>query len=205
MDAGDGELALTFPFTLTEKETNTRRHGVCLNFFRRCQVRVNAGVDDDDDDGDSSKISVFTLTSLCLLSHHPFFVPFSNCIATLRRLIEDIPASSPCFNGKVGAHSSEWDDFLSNAKSLKSLELEGWINRLLKSPVPEAGCTRLELELAVQPAITLAYPDESKLFLVDFPVYLPLELLGVDLTLQVLAAILLEQKVGLSVSGWVVG
>jgi hypothetical protein len=201
VDEGDGELTLTFSFTLTEKETNTKRHGVCLNFFRRCQVTVNAGVDEDDEN-DDDKSSVFSLTSLCLLSHHPFFVPFANCVATLRRLVEDIPAASSCFRGKSRACENEWDDFLSNdcasEKSLKVLELEGWINRLLKSPVPEAGRTRLELELAIQPAITLAYPDESKLFLVDFPVYLPLELLGVELTLKVLAAILLEQKVVLS-------
>lgn len=194
IEESDGELKITFPFTLTEKETNTRRHGICLNFFRKCRVGLCAEVEDDEDNV-SSDSPVFTLTSLCLLSHHPFFVSFSDCIATLRRLIEEIPVASCCFNDGLHVTCSEWDDFLSENKSLKSKELEGWINRLLKSPVPEDGRTRLELELAVQPAVTLGYPDATRLFLVDFPVYLPLELLGVDLTLRVLTAIILEHKV----------
>lgn len=41
----------------------------------------------------------------------------------------------------------------------------------------------------------LALPDHTRLSLVDFPLHLPLELLGVDTSLRVLTCILLEQKV----------
>ncbi len=40
-----------------------------------------------------------------------------------------------------------------------------------------------------------ALPDKSRLSLVDFPFYLPMELLGIQNCLKVILAILLEQKV----------
>ena len=39
-------------------------------------------------------------------------------------------------------------------------------------------------------------PDHTRFSLVDFPLHLPLELLGVDSCLKVLSIIMLEQKVG---------
>lgn len=41
----------------------------------------------------------------------------------------------------------------------------------------------------------LALPDHTRLSLVDFPLHLPLELLGVDSCLKILSLILLEQKI----------
>ena len=43
--------------------------------------------------------------------------------------------------------------------------------------------------------LTFALPDPKRFELVDFPLHLPLELLGVDTCLKVLSAIMLEQKV----------
>ena len=43
----------------------------------------------------------------------------------------------------------------------------------------------------------IAIPDSTRLSLLDFPLHLPLELLGIDLCLEVLTAILLENKVNL--------
>jgi hypothetical protein len=40
-----------------------------------------------------------------------------------------------------------------------------------------------------------ALPDHTRFNLVDFPIHLPLELLGVDLCVKVLTLILLENKV----------
>lgn len=77
-------------------------------------------------------------------------------------------------------------------------EMESWVYRLLRSPVPVAGVRRVDVEVLppeLQPALTFALPDSSRFCLVDFPLHLPLELLGVDACLQVLSCILLEHKV----------
>ena len=77
-------------------------------------------------------------------------------------------------------------------------EIESWIQRLLVAPVPMPGHTEVELELLPQklhPAISFAFPDAKRFSLVDFPIHLPLELLGVEIFLKVLTCILLEQKV----------
>ena len=46
-----------------------------------------------------------------------------------------------------------------------------------------------------------ALPDHTRFSLVDFPLHLPLELLGVDLCIRVLTLIMLENKVGRHVDG----
>ena len=77
-------------------------------------------------------------------------------------------------------------------------EIEAWVYRLLRSPVPVAGQRRVDVEVLPQELrrpLTFALPDNSRFCMVDFPLHLPLELLGVDACLQVLSCILLEHKV----------
>lgn len=77
-------------------------------------------------------------------------------------------------------------------------EIETWILRLLSSPVPVPAKTRVEVEIispSVQPPLCFALPDHTRFSLVDFPLHLPLELLGVETCLKVLTLILLENKV----------
>jgi len=45
--------------------------------------------------------------------------------------------------------------------------------------------------------LVFALPDHTRFSLVDFPLHLPLELLGVDTCLRVLSCIMLEHKVGI--------
>ena len=47
----------------------------------------------------------------------------------------------------------------------------------------------------MQPPLLFALPDHTRFSLIDFPLHLPLELLGVDTCLKVLTAIMLEYKV----------
>lgn len=47
----------------------------------------------------------------------------------------------------------------------------------------------------LQAPLLFALPDHTRFSLVDFPLHLPLELLGVDTCLKVLSAIMLEHKV----------
>lgn len=77
-------------------------------------------------------------------------------------------------------------------------EIETWILRLLSAPVPVPAKTRVEVEILspnLQPPLCFALPDHTRFTLVDFPLHLPIELLGVDICLKVLTLILLEHKV----------
>ncbi|XP_032919379.1 MAP kinase-activating death domain protein isoform X32 [Catharus ustulatus] len=150
-----------------------------------------------------------TLTSLCILSHYPFFSTFRECLYTLKRLVDC--CSERLLGKKLGIprgvqRDTMWRIFtgslLVEEKSSVLLhdlrEIEAWIYRLLRSPMPVAGQKRVDVEVLpheLQPALTFALPDPSRFTLVDFPLHLPLELLGVDACLQVLTCILLEHKV----------
>ncbi|NP_001363525.1 MAP kinase-activating death domain protein isoform 76 [Homo sapiens] len=150
-----------------------------------------------------------TLTSLCVLSHYPFFSTFRECLYTLKRLVDC--CSERLLGKKLGIprgvqRDTMWRIFtgslLVEEKSSALLhdlrEIEAWIYRLLRSPVPVSGQKRVDIEVLpqeLQPALTFALPDPSRFTLVDFPLHLPLELLGVDACLQVLTCILLEHKV----------
>ncbi|XP_009959301.1 PREDICTED: MAP kinase-activating death domain protein, partial [Leptosomus discolor] len=150
-----------------------------------------------------------TLTSLCILSHYPFFSTFRECLYTLKRLVDC--CSERLLGKKLGIprgvqRDTMWRIFtgslLVEEKSSALLhdlrEIESWIYRLLRSPMPVAGQKRVDVEVLpheLQPALTFALPDPSRFTLVDFPLHLPLELLGVDACLQVLTCILLEHKV----------
>ncbi|KAH0620744.1 hypothetical protein JD844_021467 [Phrynosoma platyrhinos] len=150
-----------------------------------------------------------TLTSLCIISHYPFFSTFRECLYTLKRLVDC--CSERLLGKKLTIprgvqRDTMWRIFtgslLVEEKSSALLhdlrEIEAWIYRLLRSPVPVAGQKRVDVEVLpyeLQPALTFALPDPSRFSLVDFPLHLPLELLGVDACLQVLSCILLEHKV----------
>ncbi len=55
-------------------------------------------------------------------------------------------------------------------------------------------CIQIET-LPNEPPMLFALPDHTRFSLVDFPLHLPLELLGVDLCIRVLTLIMLENKV----------
>nr|XP_009301553.1 MAP kinase-activating death domain protein isoform X19 [Danio rerio] len=150
------------------------------------------------------------LTSLCILSHYPFFSTFRECLYILKRMVD---CCSQRLNQRPGAPKSTQRDTMwrvftgalsveekeKGSQVLQDLrEIESWVYRLLRSPVPVAGQRRVDVEVLpheLQPALTFALPDPSRFSIVDFPLHLPLELLGVDACLQVLACILLEHKV----------
>uniref|UniRef100_A0A8B9RMZ0 MAP kinase-activating death domain protein n=1 Tax=Astyanax mexicanus TaxID=7994 RepID=A0A8B9RMZ0_ASTMX len=151
-----------------------------------------------------------TLTSLCMLSHYPFFSTFRECLYILKRMVD---CCSHRLNQRPGAakgtqRDAMWRVFTGalsveekekGSQLLQDLrEIESWVYRLLRSPVPVAGLRRVDVEVLpheLQPALTFALPDSSRFCMVDFPLHLPLELLGVDACLQVLSCILLEHKV----------
>lgn len=149
-----------------------------------------------------------TLTSLCILSHYPFFSTFRECLYILKRLVD---CCSHRLTQRAGLpratqRDTMWRVFTGalsveekGSQLLADLrEIESWVYRLLRSPVPVAGVRRVDVEVLpheMQPALTFALPDNSRFSMVDFPLHLPLELLGVDACLQVLSCVLLEHKV----------
>ncbi|XP_056317679.1 MAP kinase-activating death domain protein isoform X8 [Danio aesculapii] len=229
----------SFVFTLTDKDSGITRYGICLNFYRSFQKahhRPRAegkGEHSAPPAGDgtllpgepgssgksprskrSGRIAPQNrnsmLTSLCILSHYPFFSTFRECLYILKRMVD---CCSQRLNQRPGAPKSTQRDTMwrvftgalsveekeKGSQVLQDLrEIESWVYRLLRSPVPVAGQRRVDVEVLpheLQPALTFALPDPSRFSIVDFPLHLPLELLGVDACLQVLACILLEHKV----------
>ncbi|KAG7279933.1 hypothetical protein CRUP_009908 [Coryphaenoides rupestris] len=135
-----------------------------------------------------------TLTSLCILSHYPFFSTFRECLYILKRLVD-------CCNQRLSLRAglprttqrdTMWRVFTGalsveekGSQLLADLrEIESWMYRLLRSPVPVAGQRRVDVEVLPQELkrpLTFALPDNSRFCMVDFPLHLPLELLGVVL------------------------
>ncbi|XP_048828295.1 LOW QUALITY PROTEIN: MAP kinase-activating death domain protein-like [Brienomyrus brachyistius] len=155
-----------------------------------------------------SKSRNSTLTSLCIVSHYPFFSTFRECLYILKRLVDCCSERLSKRPGipKAIQRDTMWRVFTgaltleeSSGVLLQDLrEIEAWVYRLLRAPVPTAGQQRADVEVLprdMQPALTFALPDSSRFTMVDFPLHLPLELLGVDACLQVLTCILLEHKV----------
>ncbi|KAG7483222.1 hypothetical protein JOB18_043024 [Solea senegalensis] len=149
-----------------------------------------------------------TLTSLCILSHYPFFSTFRECLYILKRLVD---CCSQRLTQRAGLpratqRDTMWRVFTGamsvdekGSQLLADLrEIESWVYRLLRSPVPLAGHRRVDVEVLpheLKRPLTFALPDNSRFAMVDFPLHLPLELLGVDACLQVLSCVLLEHKV----------
>ncbi|KJH48733.1 DENN domain protein [Dictyocaulus viviparus] len=182
-----------FVFMLTEKDSAKIRYGVCLNFYQCAEKRM-LNVDPQSKrraSGRKGKDHVLTLTSLCFISHHPFISIFHDLLVLLKRIIDSCNyRAEQKTNIKDIVWSvltGHWHDTIPPEAMREIKEIETWILMLLSSPVPVPGKTKVELEFAL--------PDHTRFCLVDFPLHLPFELLGIDMAVRVLAAIMLEFKV----------
>ncbi|KAK0095155.1 hypothetical protein PV326_009096 [Microctonus aethiopoides] len=202
----------------SEREFTTRRDSdTQLVTTRAPRLGITAPSGDSESGGSHSpspraarrrqRIRNHSLTSLCIISHHPFFTRFRECLHVLKKLIDTCnDNSSP---QKVGAsrqanRDTVWSVITSQTfEGASSLvlhdvrEIETWILRLLSAPVPVPEKTRVEIDILSPhvPPLCFALPDHTRFSLVDFPLHLPLELLGVDICLKVLTLILLEHKI----------
>uniref|UniRef100_A0A668AV34 MAP kinase-activating death domain protein n=1 Tax=Myripristis murdjan TaxID=586833 RepID=A0A668AV34_9TELE len=208
----------SFVFTLTDKDSGITRYGICVNFYRSFQ-RGGGGPPSSSLSPPSprhkrsaakaaARNRNSTLTSLCILSHYPFFSTFRECLYILKRLVD---CCSQRLTQRAGLpratqRDTMWRVFTGalsveekGSQLLADLrEIESWVYRLLRSPVPVAGQRRVDVEVLpheLKRPLTFALPDNSRFCMVDFPLHLPLELLGVDACLQVLSCVLLEHKV----------
>lgn len=102
----------SFVFTLTEKDSGIIRYGICVNFFRPFEKKCHDRWKCNSTDGNGNSLTIDketnvqkspktsrklktnsrvrnnVLTSLCIVSHHPFFSTFRECLFILRRLID---------------------------------------------------------------------------------------------------------------------
>lgn len=92
----------TFVFTLTEKDTSRVRYGIVVNFYRaierkslgsrRSSERSTPAPPDSPQGPDAIPLRrhhrTNSLTSLCLVSHHPFFSSFREFLFILKKLID---------------------------------------------------------------------------------------------------------------------
>uniref|UniRef100_A0A915M8L6 MAP kinase-activating death domain protein n=1 Tax=Meloidogyne javanica TaxID=6303 RepID=A0A915M8L6_MELJA len=140
------------------------------------------------------------------LSHHPFLSAFRDLMHLFRHLAD-------CCNYRANLDESlprdavwtvlagHWPQGMSIPMPVMQelRQLETWLFTLLSSPVPVPGNTKLLLEVLpsdmMPTPLEFALPDYTRFSLVDFPLHLPLELLGVEAVMQILAAIMLEYKV----------
>ncbi|KAL5007708.1 hypothetical protein ScPMuIL_016514 [Solemya velum] len=227
----------SFVFTLTEKDSGKTRYGVCVNFFRAMEKRsfssdrhrstgnynmdnnlTSLSVDSETERPKSprtsrrakaaSRVRNNTLTSLCIVSHHPFFSTFRECLFILRRLIDachERSCTKRIGGSKTSSRETVWGILTGqggdNTQGLVMhdiREIETWMLHLLSAPVPVPGKTRVEVQVLpkdVQLPLLFALPDHTRFSLVDFPLHLPLELLGIETCLKVLTAIILEHKI----------
>ncbi|XP_067637993.1 MAP kinase-activating death domain protein isoform X3 [Eurosta solidaginis] len=155
-----------------------------------------------------TKLRNQSLTSLCIISHHPFFSTFRECLFILKKLIDACnESSSPKRLGASQKLSRDnvWTVLTGHSTEATSSivlhdvrEIETWILRLLSTPVPVPGSTRVEVEVlspTVHEPLLFSLPDHTRFSMVDFPLHLPLELLGVETCLKVWTLIMLENKV----------
>lgn len=198
---------------------------------------------------DKSKIT-YALNSICVISHHPFFSTFRECLFIIKKFIQacddrnvnligskDSQPKCKCYlrqlhkvrRNSQQSHLSQasrrsvsnyhshscpysnpiWalltmpdlDETTFPPSSLSDVsEIEAWVLRLLSLPAPIPERTKIEVEvmsMSLKQPLLFALPDHTRFSLIDFPLHLPLELLGVQTCLQVLTCILLEHKVAL--------
>ncbi|OON20464.1 DENN domain protein, partial [Opisthorchis viverrini] len=201
----------SFIFTLTDKDTGKVRFGISLNFFRLlCEDQSDKRSGNEvgqvrTEHSAASAGNWASLTTFCLISHHPFFSKFRKCLHLLKHLVDSAQlfldrTTNPSQPGQVwslmtgGVTGQTATDAVCQRLFA---EIETWIYRILSTPapLPERSCVYLSaVPDSIEPPLIFALPDKTRLTLVDFPLHLPLELLGVQTCLKVLTAIMLEQK-----------
>ncbi|XP_065645694.1 MAP kinase-activating death domain protein isoform X2 [Hydra vulgaris] len=169
----------------------------------------------------SNLVLCYSLTSICIISSFPFFSTFRECLYVLRKLVESrnnnkkeifdklsndlVDDINQNINQLTLIQCRNWSLLFNNQDYLNSqsintdiLDVDYWIRNLLKIPLPVSGLNRVEVELLprhIQPPLTFALPESSRFSFSDYPVHLPLELLGVETCLKILTCIMLEHKV----------
>uniref|UniRef100_A0A1I7U7I0 MAP kinase-activating death domain protein n=1 Tax=Caenorhabditis tropicalis TaxID=1561998 RepID=A0A1I7U7I0_9PELO len=190
---------------LTEKDSAKIRYGICLNFYQAFDRRSTPKEELKrlpDDAHHKKRDTHVSLTSLCFISHHPFVSIFHQVLLLLKRIIDSCNHRAA---QRTGLKDIVWAILTGHytepivpevMKEIK--EIETWILMLLSSPVPVPGKTKVQLEvmpLDISHVFEFALPDHTRFTLIDFPLHIPFEILGIDMALRVLTAAMLEFKI----------
>ncbi|EPB80004.1 DENN domain protein [Ancylostoma ceylanicum] len=145
-----------FVFMLTEKDSAKIRYGVCLNFYQCSEKRLlnterHSGAAPSGRKGRDHAVS---LTSLCLISHHPFVSIFHDLLVLLKQIIDSCSyraAQKTNIKDIVwSVLTGHWQDAIPPEAMREIKEIETWILMLLSSPVPVPGKTKVQLEVVIQ-------------------------------------------------------
>uniref|UniRef100_A0A158R4P6 MAP kinase-activating death domain protein n=1 Tax=Syphacia muris TaxID=451379 RepID=A0A158R4P6_9BILA len=196
-----------FVFTLTEKDSGKVRYGICLNFYQSYETHKASGKRHDKNLARDRKVHKCmqgaSLTSLCLISHHTFLSSFRELLRLLKRLIDNccrrIYAKDKTTKNILWAVlTGHWPGSIPENVMREVREIETWILMLLSAPVPVPGKTKVQLEimpLGMMPTLEFTMPDHTRFPLVDFPLHILFELLGVKDAIRIISAVMLEYKV----------
>lgn len=181
-------------FMLTYTETNRRTYGVCFSFPHLFDPPLSTELCSI---SDSLCIQEWGTLSVCLLSSHPFFNFFNQCLKTLSHFMQDFGETEPLWSGLLNHSSSTLVVDSSRTLSRRQrilMEIVCWIKQLLLLEAPESGSS-LEVELAVDPAVILAYPSNNRLPLFELPVHRVFMLFDVCTIIEIFKLVLSEHKV----------
>lgn len=182
-------------FLLTDTETNKRTYGICLSFSHLfdplqgesrgdiCRVSM-----------DSVCIQEWGILSVCVLSRHPFYTFFQKILLSLQHFVEHFFGEDLTWNALI--HSVNCEGGVGEGGPKKAVvEIEKWISQLLTMRAPVQGQSALEVELEVDPAVTLSIPPTNRLPLLDLSVSQLFLKLGVCCLIEIFKLVLAEQKV----------
>ncbi|OAF71711.1 Connecdenn 2 [Intoshia linei] len=171
----------TFIFTLTNKDTSIVRYGVCTQFYR-------------------SVSDVYSLITMCMVSHHNMFKNFRKCLLVLKQLMNVVKNDDQV----IALGECPWSLFLHDTKKNSDIypkilmDIELWIINLLNTHSPIPNVSKIQMDLLPQSignTLVFASPDITRFELIDFPFHIPFELIGVEKCITILKLILFEQKI----------
>ncbi|CAG2122562.1 unnamed protein product, partial [Medioppia subpectinata] len=139
----------SFVFALTEKDTSRVRYGICVNFYRTVARRSAPAAAEE-----RKCHKCLSLVSFCIISHHPFFSSFRECLQVLKRMVLAFQHSNLDRRHKrdpiwqlLTTRVTPGDASFAPQVILDFREVETWCLKLLSCPVPVPGKTKLELEV----------------------------------------------------------
>ena len=177
-------------FMLTDKETDTKRYGTCVQFtFEHSPIQSNVEPSADSEDQlESFEVPSVGALSLAIISKFPHFRFFKECLQQLVQYVDVL------FSNQM-----TWLDLIDTSLSSKSSadpvhDVLEWINSLVTLEVPAIG-ELLEVELSIAPPIKVYTPPPHRLPLADLPFYRLFDALSVDNVLKIFTLLLCEEKV----------
>ena len=182
-------------FMLTDTETNRRTYGTCLSFPHLFDPprRGTEGETCPVGSPESVCIQEWGVLSLCVLSHYPFFTFLHKALLSLHHFVEHFFGEDLTWNALIHGGVCE----ASGEGHRTVVEIEKWVGQLLSMRAPQQGQSALEVELEVDPAVSVSIPPANRLPLLDLSVCRLFQRLGVCCVLEIFKLVLGEQKVGM--------